>query len=253
MSSVQEKKDIHLVYKNLGETPLNSIQRFKKDNPVYEGLPITYAGRLDPMAEGLLILLAGDSVNNKDKYLDLPKIYVVEMLWGFETDTLDLLGLATLKKEFSVPKEEVRKYLEKSTGKFEQKYPAYSSKPVQGKPMFQWAREGRIGEIDIPEHEVSLFETKYLSRRTLLGKDLLTEIYTKVGLVSGDFRQKEILEKWKEVLIEGGGRDFVVDKFELRVSSGFYVRQFVKDFAETFGGVATTFHIQRTQIGDYKI
>jgi tRNA U55 pseudouridine synthase TruB len=46
---------------------------------------------------------------------------------------------------------------------------------------------------------------------------------------------------------------FVVDKFEVGVSSGFYVRQFVADLAKSLLGVATTFSIKRIRIGDYKI
>src|SRR5690242_6674833 len=84
---------IHALYKTLGETPLECIQRFKKENPEFEKVNMTYAGRLDPMAEGLLLVLSGELVKEKEKYLDLPKTYIVEVLWGVETDTLDILGI----------------------------------------------------------------------------------------------------------------------------------------------------------------
>lgn len=212
---------------------------------------MTYAGRLDPMAEGLLLVLSGDSVFDKDKYLDLPKTYEFEILWGFETDTLDILGVVNDFQDKIVSEEEIKEYLERSKGKFEQIYPVYSSRPVNGKSLFQWAREGRLSEIDIPKHEVELNEAEYLSRRTISKQDLLKDTEHKVGLVGGDFRQKETLERWHEVLKESKSEDFVIDKIKVIVSSGFYVRQFVHDIAESFGTKAVTFHIKRTKIGEY--
>ncbi len=252
--SQSNNKDLHLLYKNLGETPHEAILRYKKDHPEHKDLTMTYAGRLDPMAEGVLLVLSGDLVFEKDKYLDLPKTYEFEILWGFETDTLDMLGLVSENsfESTNFPEEsQITEYLNKAKGKFQQIYPVYSSRPVNGKSLFQWAREGRISEIDIPKHEVELYEAEYLSRRTISKQDLLKDIEYKIGLVQGDFRQKEILQKWQEVLEESKLDEFVIDKVKVVVSSGFYVRQFVHNIAENFGSKAVTFHIKRTKIGDY--
>ena len=72
-------------------------------------------------------------------------------------------------------------------------------------------------------------------------------------MVIGDFRQKEILNKWIEILVNNLEKDFVIDQVSMSVSSGFYIRQFVSDFAGTFDAVATTFHIKRTRIGEFDI
>lgn len=254
MAKAQEiPKGIHSLYKNLGETPRECLERFRAGNPEYADVPMTYAGRLDPMAEGLLVVLSGDAVNEKETYTALPKTYVFQMLWGFETDTLDILGKITETNNSEVSKEDVEKVLGKSVGKFEQVYPAYSSKPVSGKPLFQWAREGRLGEIEIPKHEVEVFKADFVSRRTVSSPDLLRYIVRDVSLVKGDFRQDEITSKWKEVLSKNENTEFVVDTIEVEVSSGFYVRQFVSDLAHSLGTVATTFHIKRTQIGDFSV
>lgn len=245
---------VHILYKNLGETPNQCILRFKKDSPEYANTPMTYAGRLDPMAEGLLLVLSGEELMNKDKYLDLQKTYEFEILWGFETDTLDLLGLVSLNnKVHNVEKEKIQDKLKNSIGKFEQLYPSYSSKPVLGKPLFQWAREGRLSEIEIPKHMVEIFDINYLSRRTISKEYLLEDINSKILRVSGDFRQKETLEKWQEILEKSKEKEFSIDKFSTTVSSGFYVRQFVQDIANSLGVVATTFHIKRISVGGFKI
>jgi tRNA pseudouridine(55) synthase len=247
---MKKNSGLHLLYKDLGETPNQCILRFKDNNPEYSETPMTYAGRLDPMAEGLLIVLSGDETKEKEKYLNLPKTYEFEVLWGFETDTLDLLGRVVKSEKSKVIKEEIKNKLNNSVGKFEQVYPDYSSKPVSGKPLFQWAREGRLSEIEIPKHEVEIFEADFISRREISKDELLRYIVVKVSSVSGDFRQKEILEYWSETLSRMPLDMFVIDKIKVTVSSGFYVRQFVSDLAEALGTVATTFHIKRTKIGD---
>ncbi len=251
---MENRKGVHVLYKNLGETPNEAILRFKKDNPEYEKESMTYAGRLDPMAEGLLLILSGDELQNKEKYLNLTKTYEFEILWGFETDTLDVLGLVSPGISFSSQvfrDNMISTNFQELIGKFEQSYPAYSSKPVKGKPLFQWAREGRLGDIEIPKHEVEMFDVQYLSRRTMSKEDLLKEIIYKVNSVSGDFRQKEILEKWQQVLEKTNQNEFVLDKITATVSSGFYIRQFVSDLAKSLGINGLTFHIKRTRVGDY--
>ena len=59
-------KQVLNIYKKAGETPLEAINRFRAANPEYRNVKITYAGRLDPLAEGVLILLAGDAVYEKE-------------------------------------------------------------------------------------------------------------------------------------------------------------------------------------------
>ncbi|MBP6060753.1 MAG: hypothetical protein KA515_01980, partial [Candidatus Pacebacteria bacterium] len=89
---VKNIKKIVVVDKREGETPLSALERFRAKNKGYKDLPITYAGRLDPMASGVLVLLAGEKTKEKDKYLFLDKEYEFEVLFGFATDTYDILG-----------------------------------------------------------------------------------------------------------------------------------------------------------------
>jgi tRNA pseudouridine55 synthase len=107
------------LYKNLGETPLECLERFRVSNPEYANEKMTYAGRLDPMAEGLLIALVGEECKKKDEYLGLDKEYVFEVLFGFQSDTYDILGIPKIaeKKDFEI---------QSFVGKRVQEYPAYS-------------------------------------------------------------------------------------------------------------------------------
>lgn len=250
---MKKNSGLHLLYKRLGETPNQCLMRFKMHNPEISALPMTYAGRLDPLAEGLLLVLSGDEIQNKNVYLDLKKSYLFEILWGFSTDTSDVLGIVT-KNEISIPTTiEVKKSLENFVSKFQQKYPAYSSKTINGVPLLEWARSGKLHEIEIPSHEVEIFEIEHINRRHILGVDLLNEVKAKIKSVIGDFRQKEILNRWIEILVNNLEKEFIIDQILMTVSSGFYVRQFVSDFADTFDAKAIAFHIKRNHIGDFNV
>lgn len=265
-----------LIYKNQGETPLSCIQKLKKERPELADLPMTYAGRLDPMAEGVLLILVGDECMKKDEYLGLDKEYEIEILFGFETDTYDLLGLvAPSKEEFERSSDllssgltpqagqtisnpsfdfaNISSVLQNFIGKINQKYPPYSSKPVFGKPLFEWAREGKLGEIEIPTHKVHIENIEMVEQRKINKEDLREYIKNSISKIRGDFRQNEILNKWDEVLSENKNEVFNVVKIKVQCGSGTYMRTLAYDIGKSLGIPAIAFHIKRTKIGKYKI
>ncbi|MCE9548798.1 tRNA pseudouridine(55) synthase TruB, partial [Candidatus Nomurabacteria bacterium] len=83
-------KKVIVLNKKEGETPLQALDKFRVKNKEYKYIKMTYAGRLDPMASGLLLALAGEETKNKEKYLKLKKEYDFEVLFGFATDTYDI-------------------------------------------------------------------------------------------------------------------------------------------------------------------
>jgi tRNA pseudouridine(55) synthase len=231
------------IYKKIGETPLMAIQAFAGENPYFLGVPMTYAGRLDPIAEGELLVLLGEECKKKDDYLGLSKEYEFEMLFGFKTDSYDLLGISSY---FNVDKKEIEEGLEKSLKekkkKFIQKYPPFSSKTVGGVPLFQKTKDGESYEA--PEKEVEIYEIEFISFCEISGKDLLKNIKEKISLVSGDFRQEKIIKKWEDNLKERGEELFLIGKAKMSCSSGTYVRSLVDGLPYP----ATTFSIKRTKI-----
>ena len=68
-------KKVILLNKKIGETPLQALERFRLRHKTYKEVKMTYAGRLDPMASGLLLVLAGEEIKNKEKYLGLDTEY----------------------------------------------------------------------------------------------------------------------------------------------------------------------------------
>lgn len=245
------KQEIWPVWKRAGENLSELLARFKREYPEMEDVPVTYAGRLDPMAEGLVVLLTGESVHKKDEFLGLDKVYKFEVLWGVETDTYDALGLiqqiSSRRSDFS---NKVQRVASDFVGKQIQSYPPYSSKPVDGKPMFQWAREGRIGEIDIQKNEIEVFSIEVGETRALLGGELLANIEEKISKVNGDFRQDEIMKSWKESLGKIGNEKFYITKMKAHVSSGTYIRTLAFEVGKKIGLGAIAFSIVRTKVGE---
>lgn len=91
--------------------------RFRAENPQHKETKMTYLGRLDPMAEGLLLVLSGDT-RDKNKFLDLDKTYEFEVLWGVSTDTYDVLGqVESMDSTVSVTSRKLESVLKKILSK----------------------------------------------------------------------------------------------------------------------------------------
>ncbi len=249
---------IILLNKKEGETPLEALELFRRKHREYKDVPMTYAGRLDPMASGLLIILAGEECKKKEKYLALPKEYEFEILFGFATDTYDILGKMqhkghTDKLEY-VGMLELEKKIKESLkyfrGKITQTYPAYSSRTVKGKPLFAYARAGE--EVELPEREVMVKKLEFLKLRKISAGKLLVNIEKRIKKVQGDFRQKEILKIWKGELRRKKSERFFAASFRISCSSGTYVRTIANDLGTKMGIPALAFSIRRTKLGKWK-
>lgn len=244
------------VYKKSGQTPLDCINTLKKEDPELRFLPMTYAGRLDPLAEGVLILLVGDECLRKEEYLKLSKEYEVDVLFGFSTDTYDVMGKvieSTTPLEPLLEKSKIQKILPNFIGKIKQSYPPYSSRTVKGKPLFEWAREGKLDEIEIPSRNVFVENIEIIDNSFIRGEDLLLNIREKVSLVNGDFRQKEILAKWDNELREKKDEKYFCAKLRISCGSGVYVRGIANDIGKELGVGALALKIVRTEVGEYSI
>lgn len=248
---MNEKEQVLPIYKRAGETPLEAISRIKEACPEYADETMTYAGRLDPLAEGVLLLLSGDQIHKKDEYLKLDKEYVFDVLFGFSTDTFDLLGKVTDTGKAAPSVPDIKKALKGLTGSYEQKYPPYSSKTIEGKPLFLWAREGRLHEITIPTHPVSVKELMLTGIRTISKDALRKKVHASIGSVRGDFRQEEIRELWNAYLDIHETDTLTLANIRLACSHGTYVRALTNELGEELGMPATTFHIIRTKVGAY--
>lgn len=251
-------KKIIILNKKEGETPLATLERFRAKNKVYKDVKMTYAGRLDPMASGLLLILAGEETKQKEKYLALDKAYEFEVLFGFGTDTYDILGkvqhphiLKNIVISEKQIKEQIKENLKYFTGKFRQKYPLYSSKTVKGKQLFEYGREG--AEVEIPEREVTVKRLKLLKLKKISGRKLLLNIEKRIAQVEGDFRQQEIIKIWRKNLGNSPRNGFIVGNFSIKCGSGTYVRGIANSLGEKIGTHALAFKIKRVKLGKWSL
>jgi len=242
------------LYKNLGETPRERLERLRGQKPLYEREVLSYAGRLDPMAEGVMLCLVGQANKRRDDYLNLNKEYVLDVLFGISTDTYDVLGrVMNTGDASSVTKERVEKGMNEFRGDLRQEYPPFSSKPVEGKSLFEWARSGAIGALVMPQHTVNVYEIEIEKMYKVNEVTLISFIESGIEKVYGDFRQEEILEVWKRHLSPKNGRTFKCATIRVSCSSGTYVRSIAHQLGRDLGVPALALHILRTKVGDYDI
>ena len=96
------------------------------------GAPTSHTGTLDPRASGVVLILKGDEYFNKEKYIQKNKTYEFSILFGFDTDTHDGLGLITktIEDEKGLLEKEVAEVIDSFKGLYHQKYPEFSSKKI---------------------------------------------------------------------------------------------------------------------------
>ena len=118
---------------------------------------IGHTGTLDPIATGVLVL----GINEGCKVIDLltqeDKIYEAKVLVGVETDTLDITG--NILNEYNIENltgNDIEKALSKYRGKYNQEVPKYSAIHVNGKRLYEYARNNI--EVELPKREVEVFD-----------------------------------------------------------------------------------------------
>lgn len=240
---------IYNLYKPLGWTPLETINKLRENTPELSKSSITYAGRLDPMAEGVLLALTDSDRFLQEKFLNFSKTYVATFLFGYETDTYDALGLAKFVDE--VNEEQLALELNKLEGYHILPFPPYSSYKVQGKPLVFWAREGRLNEITIPLKEMNVLETNNIQIRHSTSHEILEQISHNINLVQGDFRQEIINSRWIGILKDN--KSVTTVSLSLKVSSGTYIRSIAHELGLKLNCGGMLLNLLRTQVGEYSL
>ena len=240
------------VYKPQGMTPLQLLDRLRERCPEYKSEKMTYAGRLDPMAEGVLVVLVGEAVYDKEKYLALDKVYEADIVFGFGTDTYDVLGLPTIQEMGEVSDGDIGKEMQDMEGEREYPFPIYSSKPVNGRPLFWWAREGRLDEIDIPARMMRIYGMELLERYAVSVKTMEAAVKNSIEGVWGDFRQDEIMDGWRALFDElDRERMFPAVRIRVHCASGTYIRTIAHELGRRLGTDAVLMRLIRIRVGEF--
>jgi tRNA pseudouridine55 synthase len=166
---------IYLVHKPVGQTSFSLVQTFMDEVRASgirrDKLPACHGGALDPFAEGLLILLAGQATRLMDLLHPVPRIYVAEIAWGAETDNGDPLGRVVSRADPShLNPETLQHALGQLGGWRDQVPPATSNKRVGGERAYRKAHRGE--EFELPPSRVYLHEARWLSHDLPRGSTL---------------------------------------------------------------------------------
>jgi tRNA pseudouridine55 synthase len=118
-----------------------------------------HGGTLDPLATGVLILGVGKGTKSLQNFLYCTKTYETIVLFGASTDTYDRVGRIIKKGKYDdITRPAVEKALESFRGKYKQMPPLYSALKMDGKPLYEYAREGKPIPREIETREVDVTE-----------------------------------------------------------------------------------------------
>ena len=122
---------------------------------VFPNQKVGHTGTLDPLAAGVLPICIGEATKLRDKLVSETKKYSVKMLLGVETDTYDITGriifASVLDKDEIYIKERIKRFI----GKQQQMPPKYSAIKVEGKKLYQYAREDK--DVEIKPREIEIY------------------------------------------------------------------------------------------------
>ncbi len=147
-----------IIDKNSGMTSYDVIKRLKKIDSFRK---IGYIGTLDRNATGILPVALNEGVKLIPFLENGEKKYVGRFVLGVTTDTFDMEGVKTSETE--VPPFDtavIQETLARFRGRITQKVPVYSSKKVEGKPLYKWVRQGLA--IEPPQKEVEVYDVNFL-------------------------------------------------------------------------------------------
>ena len=139
---------------------------------------IGHTGTLDPDATGVLPVCLGSATKLCDMLTDKEKEYIAEVRLGVTTDTQDMTGTILSEKEIGVTSQEVAETIQSFVGAYEQIPPMYSALKVNGKKLYELARQGK--EVERKARPVTIHYIEILKME-------LPKITIKVGCSKGTY------------------------------------------------------------------
>lgn len=175
---------------------------------------IGHTGTLDPIATGVLVLCIGKATKLVEILTSTEKEYIAEVTLGLNTDTLDNTGKILTEQIVHFEKEQIVEALNSMLGFYNQEVPIYSAVKLNGKKMYEYARENK--EINLPKRTVEI---------------------KKIELSS-------------DIKYENGKTIF---EFRCLVSKGTYIRSLIRDIALKLNTVGIMSNLIRTKQGSFSI
>lgn len=196
---------------------------------------VGHTGTLDPMATGVLPIAIGNATRFIE-YLDKDaKTYVAGVKLGMMTDTLDIWGEVVHDSrninKINLDTELISKTIQKFKGIIEQEPPMYSAIKVDGKKLYEYARNDQ--EVEIPKRQIEIFDIEYIDK----GKEKYLNEMTGLADEAGGMRPDD-------------ESDFYI---RVECSRGTYIRSLIRDIGRELGTDAVMSYLVRTNSGEFSI
>ena len=176
---------------------------------------VGHLGTLDPLAEGVLVVLVGGATKLAPYLEDDHKTYEAEVILGFSTTTYDLEGEEVARDDASeVTQKEIDDVLKSFLGTQQQMPPIYSAIKINGKKLYEYARKNQ--SIDIPPRNITIYSIE---------------------------RSSEIYHVQKMIKF----------KITAKVSRGTYMRSLCFDIGEKLKVPSCMGYLKRLESGDFKL
>ncbi len=201
---------IILIDKEKGITSRDVVNKISK---ILNIKKIGHTGTLDPIATGVLVLCVGKYTKLVDIITSYEKQYYASAILGIETDTLDTTGKIIYENKKIVSYEELEQALNNMVGTYNQEVPKYSAVKINGKKMYEYARNNE--DIELPKRKVTIKSIKL---------DKYNIIDNKVHF-----------------------------SFYVTVSKGTYIRSLIKDIAKYVNTVGVMSDLRRIKQGCFDI
>ena len=190
-NAIFKSDGIVLLNKSKGISSFKAINKLKW---IIKSNKVGHAGTLDPIAEGLLIVMVNNATKFSDNLMKRDKEYFVELELGYETATYDTEGEITEKYEgeINISDERIFEVINSFTGEIMQIPPMYSAIKINGEKLYELARKGieverqprkikiySIREINIEQNKISFYAE--VSSGTYI-RSLVRDIGRKLGV-----------------------------------------------------------------------
>lgn len=245
--------DVIKAWKRIGETPLQALNRVRHDYHVPGGKPGCYAGRLDPLAQGVITMLYGNAIHQAKIHNHADKIYKFQAVLGVSTTSYDPLGRITNYRQINSDEaENFQTELLKLSGNhdLEQPLPPCSAYRFQGKPLWKHVIDGTVPD-PLPSKMVKIYSVSPLhAHPTMVNlKDYRKECIDDINdfqclNATASFHFNEIRQDWND-LDDTSVKHLWRICFYAKVGSGTFIRSLVSDTGRRLGIPAHAFRIIR--------
>ncbi len=211
---------ILVVDKDKGMTSADVVYHLRKALQIRK---IGHAGTLDPDVTGVLPIAIGQATKLIELMHTQNKKYVGTAILGYATDSYDISGKVLKSQKLTDPiaKEEIEQQMQKFVGQIEQVPPIYSAVRVNGKHLYEYAREGI--EVERPKRQVQIFAYDTMSEPVFDSKTGFQEFDFQIECSKGTYVRSLVNDLGTRL-----GVPAVMKTLHRTASSGFTIDQAVK-------------------------